>query len=83
MLLDFEHQVTDGVDKCLAPADVAAEVERLNDVLGLPSSLRDMGYEKADMEDMATAAEAHYFNTTAPRRPSVADYKTLLGEVLG
>lgn len=66
-----------------ADGDVAAEVERLNDVLGLPCSLRDMGYEKTDVEDMATAAEAHYFNTTAPRRPSVADYKTLLGEVLG
>ncbi len=63
--------------------DVAAEVERLNDLLGIPATLRGLGYEKTDIDEMAIAAEAHYFNHTAPRRPSVEDYKTLLGEVLG
>ncbi|MDP6175200.1 MAG: iron-containing alcohol dehydrogenase, partial [Rhodospirillales bacterium] len=64
-------------------ADVAGEIERLNNAVGMPSTIAEMGYKMGDLDEMAEAAQIHRFNDTAPRRPSQGDYKTLLGELLG
>ena len=66
-----------------AGACIAAEVERLNAVLGLPASVRALGYTKSDIGRMASEAHRAYFNLTAPRQPTLADFERLVVEVLG
>jgi alcohol dehydrogenase class IV len=62
---------------------IAAAVEQLNAALGLPASVRAMGYPKTDVVRMAAEAQRSYFNLTAPRRPTVQEYERLVVEVLG
>jgi 4-hydroxybutyrate dehydrogenase len=62
---------------------IGAEVERLNAALGLPASVRVMGYAKTDIDRMAARAQRSYFNLTAPRQPTLEEYTRLVVEVLG
>ena len=62
---------------------IAAEVERLNATLGLPASVRTMGYAKSDIGRMAAAAHAAYFNLSSPRPPTLEQFGRLVVEVLG
>jgi alcohol dehydrogenase class IV len=62
---------------------IAAAVAQMNADLGLPPCVRQMGYRKTDVDRMADEAWRSYFNLTAPRRPTRADYRHLVAEVLG
>ncbi len=62
---------------------IAAQVEQLNAALGLPANVRAMGYDKNDIGRMAIEADQAYFNQTAPRRPTLAQFEQLVLEVLG
>jgi 4-hydroxybutyrate dehydrogenase len=62
---------------------IADAVAQMNAGLGLPASVRQMGYEKRDIDRMVDDAHRSYFNLTAPRQPSREDYQKLVTEVLG
>jgi alcohol dehydrogenase class IV len=55
----------------------------MNADLGLPASVRAMGYAKTDVDRMVARALRSYFNVTAPRQPTHAEYERLVLEVLG
>ena len=61
----------------------AEAVAALNERLGIPSSLRKLGYKGGDLEELATDSHKSFFNVTAPFHPSVAEYRDLVEEVLG
>ena len=62
---------------------IAEAVEQMNADLGLPASVRAMGYDRTDVGRLVDAAFGSYFNQTAPRPPTRADYERLVSEVLG
>jgi hypothetical protein len=59
-------------------ADLAGEIEQLNDRLGLPAGLRDMGVPEEVLPKMAAGAVADHSSTTNPRPATEADYAALL-----
>lgn len=62
---------------------IADAVAQMNARLGLPTTVRQMGYEKQDTERMVDEAHRSYFNLQAPKRPTREDYQKLIAEVLG
>jgi hypothetical protein len=62
---------------------IADAVAEMNAKLGLPSTVREMGYEKTDVDRMIKEAHDSGFNIPAPIRPSMDDYEKLVVEVLG
>jgi len=62
---------------------IADAVARMNGELGLPATVRQMGYKKTDLGRMVDEALRSYFNLTAPRQPTREDYARLVAEVLG
>ena len=63
--------------------DVARGIEELNARLGLPASLREMGYDKTDLDDMSADAAASHFNLTARAVPTRDEYRRIIVDVLG
>ncbi len=63
--------------------DVARGIEELNARLGLPASLREMGYDKTDLDDMSADAAASHFNLTARAVPTRDEYRRIVSDVLG
>lgn len=64
-------------------ADIADEIVEINTRLGLSSSIRALGYPDRNLDDLADAAMRVHFNTTAPRKPSRDEYKTIIAAALG
>ncbi|MBT4939200.1 MAG: iron-containing alcohol dehydrogenase [Rhodospirillaceae bacterium] len=62
---------------------IADKTAELNAVMGLPENVRQMGYEKSDLNRMVDEAHGSYFNLAAPIIPTREDYEKLLPEVLG
>ncbi|MBT7955072.1 MAG: iron-containing alcohol dehydrogenase [Rhodospirillaceae bacterium] len=62
---------------------IADAVAEMNAKLGLPATVREMGYEKTDVDRMIEEAHDSPFNLPSPIRPSMADYGKLVTEVLG
>jgi alcohol dehydrogenase class IV len=62
------------------PAEAVAE---MNARLGIPSSIRALGYKPGDLGEMATDSHKSFFNHTAPFHPSVEEYRALVEETLG
>ena len=63
--------------------DVARGIEDLNARLGLPASLREMGYDRTDLDDMSADAAASHFNHAARVVPSREEYRQIIVDVLG
>lgn len=63
--------------------DVARGIEELNARLGLPRSLREMGYDKSDLDDMSADAAASHFNLAARAVPTREEYRQIVRDVLG
>ena len=63
--------------------DLARGMEELNARLGLPASLREMGYDKSDLDDMSADAAASHFNHAARVVPTPEEYRQIIVEVLG
>ena len=63
--------------------DVARSIEELNARLGLPGSLREMGYDKSDLDDMSADAAASHFNLAARAVPTRGEYRQIIVDVLG
>ena len=49
--------------------------------LGLPSSLRSLGYQPCDMAELAQAAAASHFNLTSRWRPDAADFAQMIARI--
>lgn len=63
--------------------DAATGVAALNARIGLPEGVRELGYPRNDVDAIADTAALGFFDATAPRRPSRADYQGIVEEVLG
>ena len=62
---------------------IATAIEELNARIGLPSSVREMGYLNNDIESLADEAVASFFNPPAPKKPTREEYRQIILEVLG
>ena len=62
---------------------IAKRTEEINDRLGLPSGVREMGYEKNDLDAMIDEAFKSHFNLSAPVRPTRDEYRQIVIDVLG
>jgi 4-hydroxybutyrate dehydrogenase len=62
------------------PADAVAA---MNERLGIPPTMRKLGYRGGDLGELAEDSHKSFFNATAPFHPSVAEYRGLVEEVLG
>jgi len=62
---------------------IADALAQMNHDLGLPSSMRQMGYEKEDIARRVEAALGRHFNPSALRQPTREDYRRLVVQVLG
>jgi len=66
------------------PSQSAADVvEELNARVGLPPNLRALGYQDADLDDMAQDAAKSHFLGRSPYRPSVAEFEAMLRTIIG
>jgi len=65
-----------------AGADLAHWVEETNARIGLPGGLAAMGVPTQVLPRMAEAATFDHCHATTPRKPSVAEYETLLREAM-
>jgi len=61
----------------------AEAVTEMNDRLGIPRTIRALGYKGGDLDELATDSHKSFFNVTAPFHPSVDEYKALVQQVLG
>jgi 4-hydroxybutyrate dehydrogenase len=66
------------------PGQNAADiVEAMNARLGIPPTMRALGYKGGDLDDMAQDCAKSHFLGRSPYRPSVAEFKTMLTTVMG
>ena len=85
----FEGRVGDKLDRiaaamgCGAGSDLAAGIADLNARLGIPASIRALGYENQDLDALAETAEEAHFNATSPIKPDREEYRQIVAEVLG
>lgn len=64
-------------------ARVIDAIADLNQRLGIPAGLRDMGVEEAWLPDLSQQAEKDHTNATNPRPADAADYLALFREAMG
>ena len=62
---------------------IAQLIEDTNSRLGLPLGVREMGYEKNDIEVMTDDVLSSLFNLTAPLIPTREEYRNIVIDVLG
>jgi alcohol dehydrogenase class IV len=67
----------------LAPnGDVAGALEKLNERVGLPGNLRDLGYAGGDLEEIVAVMSTSVFNRGSPRPPTPEHCRQLIEQVL-
>jgi 4-hydroxybutyrate dehydrogenase len=64
-------------------ASLEAAVRLRMSRLGLPGSLREMGYRLGSLRQVAEAAAVSHFNLTSPYRPCPDEYERLIQRILG
>jgi alcohol dehydrogenase class IV len=62
---------------------IADSVAEINIRLGLPSTVREMGYIKTDIDRIVKDCCDSDFNNTAPIRPNAEEYEKIVLDVLG
>lgn len=66
------------------PGETAADiVEAMNARVGIPPTMRALGYKGGDLDDMAQDCAKSHFLGRSPYRPSAAEFKTILATVMG
>lgn len=65
-----------------ADGSIADALTALRDALGLPASLRTMGYRAGDLHAMAAAMARSPFNATSPYKPTSEEYQAILQALL-
>ncbi len=63
-------------------ADLAETIEGLNERLGMPASLTEMGVPEAVLDDMAAAAVIDHSTASNPRPAAEADYAALFAAAM-
>jgi alcohol dehydrogenase class IV len=58
-------------------------VEALNERVGLPATMRALGYKGGDFDDMAQDCAKSHFLGRSPYRPNAAEFKTMLTTIFG
>jgi len=58
-------------------------IKAFNTRLGLPASLRELGYAGGDIDEMANDAADSFFNATSPYHPTPAEYKIMIQKIMG
>jgi 4-hydroxybutyrate dehydrogenase len=61
---------------------IEASLRRLFEKLNVPGSLRDLGYQPGDLNELARVAAASHFNATSRYRPSEEEYAAMLQNIL-
>ena len=66
------------------PGQSAADiVEGMNARVGIPPTMRALGYKGGDLDEMAQDCAKSHFLGRSPYRPSAAEFKTMLATVMG
>ncbi len=66
------------------PGESAADVvEGLNARVGIPPTMRALGYKGGDFDDMADDCAKSHFLGRSPYRPNAAEFKTMLTTIFG
>jgi alcohol dehydrogenase class IV len=66
------------------PGQSAADlVEAMNARVGIPPTMRALGYKGGDLEEMAQDCAKSHFLGRSPYRPSAAEFKTMLVTIMG
>ncbi len=63
--------------------EVPDRIKAFNARLGLPASLRELGYPGGDIGEMASDAANSFFNAMSPYRPTPAEYELMIQEIMG
>ena len=85
----IEKHVTDKMDRLAEVMKLPSKkavpdgIKAFNARLGLPTSLRDIGYPDGDRDEMAEDAAKSFFNAWSPHPPTQAEYKALIREIMG
>lgn len=58
-------------------------IKAFNARVGLPASLRELGYPVGDPDKMAHDAANSFFNAWSPYHPTPAEYKAMIQEIMG
>ena len=58
-------------------------VEALNARVGLPATMRALGYKGGDLDEMARDAAKSHFLGRSPYRPNATEFRTMLAAVMG
>jgi 4-hydroxybutyrate dehydrogenase len=67
-----------------APGQSAADaLAALSRRVGLPANVGALGYPAGDLDEMAADAAQSFFNLRSPYRPTEAEFKTMIAEILG
>jgi len=64
-------------------SQVAPMIERLNSRIGLPATLRSLGYSMGDVDRVAQLCVDSFFNETAPCVPTLDEYKRIVADTMG
>ncbi|HEY3916484.1 MAG TPA: iron-containing alcohol dehydrogenase [Stellaceae bacterium] len=66
------------------PGQTAGDlVEAMNARVGIPPTMRALGYKGGDLDEMATDAAKSHFLGRSPYRPSAAEFRVMLATVMG
>ena len=63
--------------------DAADAVAALTRRVGLPATLKKLGYGQADLEEAAGDAARSFFNARCARPPTLAEYRAMIDEIAG
>jgi len=66
-----------------AGTDIATGIEDINARLGLPASVREMGYQGSDLDTLTRVTIDSHFNATAPVLPDDGEFRRIVEDVLG
>lgn len=64
-------------------SQIASSIEQLNGRIGLPTTLRELGYKVRDLDRAAELCVGSKFNETAPRVPTHEEYKVIISDIMG
>ena len=64
-------------------SQVASAIEQLNQRIGLPTTLKQLGYRVRDLDRIAELCFGSKFNEAAPRVPTHDQYKMIITNVMG
>jgi len=85
----YEGVIDDKLDNIRAAmnlptgANLAEAIEDLNEKIGMPSTVREMGYDKKGLDFMADETFKSHFNMWAPKKPSREECRQLVVDALG